>query len=727
MFKFKSSILALLVLLLHSYNGNSQQLQMTDFVLFGGNGTLTGCTNPSSPGAAVQIGSSASIQGGSIGSYTLIKTTGSALITGNIHSGKTIVLANSNQVNGKISAANSSNSSSTILSVGSSALLKDSINVKGSIVVSGGTVISRVTHPSGTTYTGPVPGGGNITGTPSLPTLPAMPAITVFPAFGSTNITTTQSINPGSYKDMLLSGNKTITLNGPGVYVFKSIKNSGSTNNFVFNFQNSASGEFKIYVHGDVDLGKVSCSMTNGGSASRIYSETHGTGSNSSYPTFSWVIANGSSSSNCSRWLGTVWAPYAAIKVGSGTGNTNITGALWSATQINIQCGVTIIYAPYVSCSTPNVNAGLDKILNCTTSSVQLNGSSTTLGAQFSWSAINGGSISTGSGTATPTATSAGTYILTVTSPSGGCTAKDTAYVTSNTVTPNVSIGSAPQLTCQTTTVSLSGSSSTPSAQFQWTASNGGIVNGTGNTGPLSVSDAGTYTLTVTDPANGCTATSSVQVSLNNTLPQVDAGTAADITCASPTVQLNATASSGQYSWTFHPDGFIDAGGNTLSPVVSAGGTYVLHVISASNGCSDSDSVVVKRIPCIFPYYPPPAGGKSANLIGSELGSLHDNFSGAPDTTQDIFRLQSDSVYVEVISLQGMYPTLLALLQTSGYGITDLIDNGPNTLIISGKFPVVNLRKLDSLPNLIDYARPLFPPSGKCRYCHDQRGHCTAF
>ena len=229
MFKFKSSILALLVLLLHSYNGNSQQLQMTDFVLFGGNGTLTGCTNPSSPGAAVQIGSSASIQGGSIGSYTLIKTTGSALITGNIHSGKTIVLANSNQVNGKISAANSSNSSSTILSVGSSALLKDSINVKGSIVVSGGTVISRVTHPSGTTYTGPVPGGGNITGTPSLPTLPAMPAITVFPAFGSTNITTTQSINPGSYKDMLLSGNKTITLNGPGVYVLSLIHISEPT------------------------------------------------------------------------------------------------------------------------------------------------------------------------------------------------------------------------------------------------------------------------------------------------------------------------------------------------------------------------------------------------------------------------------------------------------------------------------------------------------------------
>ena len=56
---------------------------------------------------------------------------------------------------------------------------------------------------------------------------------------------------------------------------------------------------------------------------------------------FSFVIANGSS------WLGTVWAPYAAINVGSSYGSSNLTGAFWSATQVKIQNNVTITFAPF--------------------------------------------------------------------------------------------------------------------------------------------------------------------------------------------------------------------------------------------------------------------------------------------------------------------------------------------------------------------------------------------
>ena len=44
--------------------------------------------------------------------------------------------------------------------------------------------------------------------------------------------------------------------------------------------------------------------------------------------------------------------------------------------------------------------------------------------------------------------------------------------------------------------------------------------------------------------------------------------------------------------------------------------------------------------------------------------------------------------------------------------MTDLINNGPNTLIISGKYPIKNLLKLNSLGDLIDYCRPLFPSIG---------------
>ena len=55
----------------------------------------------------------------------------------------------------------------------------------------------------------------------------------------------------------------------------------------------------------------------------------------------------------------------------------------------------------------------------------------------------------------------------------------------------------------------------------------------------------------------------------------------------------------------------------------------------------------------------------------------------------------------------GQTQALLADLQGPGYGLTNVIDNGPNSLIVSGLFPIQNLPKLDSLPTLINYVRPL--------------------
>ena len=75
---------------------------------------------------------------------------------------------------------------------------------------------------------------------------------------------------------------QTLTFSGTGIYIFKSIKNSGSANNFVFDFNNAASGTFKIYIYNDANLDKISASLKNGGSASRIYTEVHGTGATTS-------------------------------------------------------------------------------------------------------------------------------------------------------------------------------------------------------------------------------------------------------------------------------------------------------------------------------------------------------------------------------------------------------------------------------------------------------------
>src|SRR4029078_483778 len=151
---------------------NAQQLKISDFVLFGGSAENT-IQNPYSTG--VKIGSNVKIQGGFVGSYGLIKSTGKLTLSGDVYSDRNIQLSNYNEV-GNISAANSKGATGNILSIGYSAKITGNIDVNGDIAIKSGTVSGKVTHPPGSTYTGPLPGGGNITAAPALPVLPGMPA-----------------------------------------------------------------------------------------------------------------------------------------------------------------------------------------------------------------------------------------------------------------------------------------------------------------------------------------------------------------------------------------------------------------------------------------------------------------------------------------------------------------------------------------------------------------------
>jgi hypothetical protein len=520
---------------------NSQNLKISDFALFSGSGTNIGTS------CYFFKHSSPEIKGGSVGSNSFVKTSTNTTINGNIYSGGIIQLANSNSISGNITSANSQSLKNFIISAGWNTTISGNIDVNGNTKITSGKVNGKVTHPSGTYYLGPTPGGGNITGTPNLPVLPAMPDITSFPAAGQINIYSSKTLTPGAYGNISIGNNQTIRLSGTGIYIFKTIKSFGD-NNFIFDFKNDPSGTIKIYVYGDVDLNKVTSSIINGGDATRIYSETHGNGSSCWFGKYAWNIANVPSWGASSNWMGTVWAPYAGINLGSGSGQSTYTGAFYSGSLVNIQNNVTINYAPFIQCSTPVANAGSDKVLDCSTSTIQLDGTASTPGLQYSWTAIKNGKIISGATTLTPTVNSVGGYVLTVTDPSGGCSSTDTALV-----------------------------------------------------------------------------------SFNN---------------------------------------------------------------------------------CILPYYPPPEGGKIKNLIGAELNSLAENFGHVKDTTQNIFILRNDSVMIEVVALQGQYQTLLSLLQTPAYGMTNLINNGPNTLIISGEYPISNLLKLNSLTTLIDYCRPLFPSIG---------------
>ncbi len=424
------------------------QTNISDYVIFGGK-QAAGQTAPASPGYGVIIGASCYFQGtvqgagtATIGSYNLVKTTAAVNINGHINSGGTIQLFSNNTVTGNLFAGiNPTGVSGTVITAGTGTILgvsgnlqKGNINANGKVTIGGGMISGKVTLPAPAAqypYSGPAPAGGVINGTPALPGLPALPPITTFPPFGATNITNTVTVGPGAYGNINLGSNKTLTLNGPGVYVFKSITTTGPNSSIRYNFNNTTTGDFKIYVHGDMRLNKAAFSTINGGSPSRIYVETHGTGStNSNNNTAAVDMSNGSNGNgNPAGWLGTLWAPYAAIKIGSPNGPaSSVVGALWSGTQVNLQGGVTVTFAPYNLCTPPVANAGADRALDFENPTT-LTGTSTTPGVTFSWQALNGGVISTAPDNATITVNSAGTYVLTVTS-NPGCASTDTVIVT---------------------------------------------------------------------------------------------------------------------------------------------------------------------------------------------------------------------------------------------------------------------------------------------------------
>ena len=287
---------------------------------------------------------------------------------------------------------------------------------------------------------------------------------------------------------------------------------------------------------------------------------------------------------------------------GNITSNTNSSTATIDAagtytlrvTNNNNGCFSTSVVTITSNTTLPIANAGLDKVLDCNNLSVDLDGLSSSSGANYtySWTTLDGLIISGGSTNNALTST-AGTYTLTVTNSLNGCSETDDVTVTNNIVYPIADAGTTYELTCTIPTYNLDGSASDSGLDYLWTTLDGQIVSGSTTLTPL-VDAAGTYTLEVTNNSNGCQTTADVIITQNTAIPVANAGNDVVINCTNPSVNLDGSLSSTglnyTYTWT---GGTISAGANSQAPTVSASGTYNLLVEDVSNGCTATDNVVV--------------------------------------------------------------------------------------------------------------------------------------
>lgn len=326
------------------------------------------------------------------------------------------------------------------------------------------------------------------------------------------------------------------------------------------------------------------------------------------------------------------WAAPGGSSITSGINSQNATGSGGGTYTVTVTdpvggCSSSNVVTVPSNSTPPSVAASVGGVITCSSPNVTLNGSSGS-SVNFSWS---GPGIVSGGTSANPSVNQPGTYNLTVTDQSNGCTANTSVGVAQDITPPSgtAAAASGSVLNCNITSLNLTGS---PSSGVSYSWSGPGIISGGTSSSP-TVNQPGTYNLIVTNTSNGCSNASSpasVVITQNTTNPSATASAASGgvLSCNVTSLALNGTPASGvSYSWS-GPG--ITSGGNTSSPTVNQPGTYNLVVTDNSNGCTNASSpasvVITQNI--TNPSATASASGGSALSCGAPTLTLN----GAPSS-----------------------------------------------------------------------------------------------
>ncbi|MBC7696059.1 MAG: gliding motility-associated C-terminal domain-containing protein [Burkholderiales bacterium] len=286
------------------------------------------------------------------------------------------------------------------------------------------------------------------------------------------------------------------------------------------------------------------------------------------------LTASGGGSYN---WSGT------GIISGGNTANPTVSGTGPYVVTVTAANGCTASASTNVvqNNTPPSPTASSSGPLTCTITTVTLTGTS---GGSYVWS---GPGIVSGGSTATPLVNLTGPYTVTVTA-ANGCTATANTTVTQNTVVPSLTMPATQTITCTAPTVTLIASSSPSNCNPVWT---GGVTSGSGSF-TATASSANNYTLTITDPANGCFNSGITQVVPSAGFPVVTTSASNDITCTTTTAQVVATTTSSPVSFSWAGSG-ITSGAATSTANVNASGQYTVVVQNTTSMCSSTLTVDV--------------------------------------------------------------------------------------------------------------------------------------
>ncbi|MCB0516418.1 MAG: gliding motility-associated C-terminal domain-containing protein, partial [Bacteroidetes bacterium] len=257
---------------------------------------------------------------------------------------------------------------------------------------------------------------------------------------------------------------------------------------------------------------------------------------------------------------------------------------------------------------------------------------------------------------ATVNVSSAGTYTLTVSNSSNGCSASDEVLVSADSSLPVVDAGASQTIDCVNTSVVLDGSGSSSGASIVYSWANGnGVEIGTGTS--VSVSSAGIYTLTVTDTSNNCSASDQVVVISDEEGPTLNPIQTQYLCVGDEDAVINITPPAGNVSvqWTTST-GSIVSGADTWSPTLTTG-NYVMSVTDLDNGCESNQAVIVQNATTVS--------------ISNEIYECNDNY----EAFSAEFTLEGGD---GTFSVSATYGNNIALTVNNVSGSTFVVENIPS-------------------------------------------------
>ena len=190
-------------------------------------------------------------------------------------------------------------------------------------------------------------------------------------------------------------------------------------------------------------------------------------------------------------------------------------------------------------------------------------------------------------------ASTPGTYTITYSFTSGGCSNTTTASITI-TALPTATIAYTGSPYCATGTATVT---QTGTAGGTYTAPAGVVINAVTGDIDLVASTPGTYTITYSFNAGACSNTTTTSITIN-ALPTATINYAGSPYCATGTATVTQTGTAGG-TYTAPVGVVIDAVTGDIDLVASTPGTYTITYSFTSGGCSNTTttSITIKALP----------------------------------------------------------------------------------------------------------------------------------